>query len=145
VAPGAVMSLSPWEEQILDSIKDGITRSEPGLAARLATFTKLVGDEDMPPRENIQASRRAPRRPSRKRRRRSLHIVRRTISRAYQRLGYQRLGLLLWLLISIALVTTAVALNRSDSSNGCTPSFTVACTNPAPTPNPPDSPYKAGG
>jgi hypothetical protein len=48
-----VMSLSPWEEQILDSIKDRITRSDPGLAALLDTFTTLVVEEDMPPRENI--------------------------------------------------------------------------------------------
>ena len=137
------MSLNPREEQILDSIKDGITRSDPGLAARLDTFTKLVAEEDMPPRENIQASRRSPCRPGRKRRQRSLHILPRTISRAYQRAGYKRLGLLLWLLISIVLVTTALALNRG-SSNGCAPSFTVACINPAPTPNSPDSPHKAG-
>jgi hypothetical protein len=135
------MSLSPWEEQILDSIKDRITRSDPGLAALLDTFTKLVVEEDMPPRENIQASRRAPCRPSRKRRRRRRHILRQTLGRAHGRLGHQRLGLLLWLLISIALITTALALNRGGSSTGCTPSWTVACTNPAPAQSPP---HKAG-
>ena len=54
------MSLSAWEQQALDSIKDGLASSDPTLAARLAIFTRLASDEEMPAREKIQVgSRRA--------------------------------------------------------------------------------------
>ena len=42
------MSLSPWEQHSLDSIKDGLAGSDPGLAALMATFTRLASGEEMP-------------------------------------------------------------------------------------------------
>jgi hypothetical protein len=42
------MSLSTWEQQALDSIKDGLAGSDPELTALLTTFTLLAADEEMP-------------------------------------------------------------------------------------------------
>jgi hypothetical protein len=134
------MSLTPREEQILDSIKDRISRSDPGLASLLAIFTKLAVDEDMPLREDIRIPRRAPRRPGRKRWWRLRRVFGTPVGRACQRFGYQRLALALWLVISIALITTALLLNRSNSGAGCMPALTVACATPAPAQSSPDSP-----
>ena len=54
------MSLSTWERQALDSIKDGLAGSDPELATLLTTFTRLAADEEMPKRATLQArSRRA--------------------------------------------------------------------------------------
>ena len=47
------MSLSPWEQHALDSIKDRLASSDPTLVARLTIFTRLASDEEMPgPRED---------------------------------------------------------------------------------------------
>jgi len=57
------MSLSAWEQQALDSIKNGLAGSDPELAAMISTFNRLAADAEMPDREKIQAgSRRALRR-----------------------------------------------------------------------------------
>ena len=56
------MSLSAWEQQAMDSIKEGLAGSDPMLVARLAIFTRLASSEEMPPRERIQAGSRAVRR-----------------------------------------------------------------------------------
>ena len=42
------MSLSAWEQQALDSIKDGLAGTDPKLAALLATFDRLASGEEMP-------------------------------------------------------------------------------------------------
>ena len=39
---GPVTSLSAWEQQALNSIKDGLASSDPTLVARLAIFTRLA-------------------------------------------------------------------------------------------------------
>jgi len=52
------MSLSAWEQQALDSIKDGLAGTDPKLAALLATFDRLASGEGMPAREKVQAGRR---------------------------------------------------------------------------------------
>jgi hypothetical protein len=49
------MSLSAWEQQALDSIKDRLADSEPQLTVLLTTFTELAPGE-MPVRERIRAS-----------------------------------------------------------------------------------------
>jgi len=36
------MSLSAWEQDALNSIKNGLADSDPALAARLAMFTRLA-------------------------------------------------------------------------------------------------------
>ena len=133
---GAVMSLTPWEDQILDSIKDRISRSDPRLAALLAIFTKLAADEQMPLGENIRVTPRAFRRPGRRRRRRVRRMVRAPVSRARHRFGDQRLALALWLVISVALVATALLLNRGAQGAGCTPASAFACASPSSTHSP---------
>ena len=49
------MSLSAWEQQALDSIKNRLAGSDPELAAMLATFTQLTTGEEMPVAEEITA------------------------------------------------------------------------------------------
>ena len=112
------MSLSPWEQHALDSIKDGLAGSDPELTTLLSTFTRLASGEEMPAREPVRA--RKQRHPHRARRRRHPQPgkVRRHAHRAYQRLGFHRVALLLWLVITVALITTAVAFDRS-SQDGC--------------------------
>ena len=103
------MSLSPREQHALDSIRDGLSGSDPELAAMLATFTRLASGEEMPARGPVRA--RARRHPHRGKMRPPAH-------RVYQRLGIYRLALLLWVVITIALITTAMAVDRS-SQDGC--------------------------
>jgi hypothetical protein len=56
-----MMSLSVWEQQALDSIKDRLAGSDPQLAALLTTFTRLASGEEMLVQEDILAgSRRKP-------------------------------------------------------------------------------------
>ena len=54
------MSLSPWGQHALDSIKDRLASSDPTLVARLTIFTRLASDEEMPAREKIQPARYIP-------------------------------------------------------------------------------------
>ena len=67
------MSLSAWEQDALDSIKNGLADADPALVARLAMFTRLASGEDMPVREKIQAVKQQ---------------VARRRRRMYQRLGW---------------------------------------------------------
>jgi hypothetical protein len=86
---GSVTSLSTWEQQALDSIKDDLASGDPSLAARLTIFTRLASDEEMPAREKIHVG-------SRRAVRRSRPEPRHT-RRPYQRLGLQQAVMLLWL------------------------------------------------
>src|SRR6201989_2944926 len=98
------MSLSAWEQDALNSIKNGLADSDPALAARLALFTRLGSADDMPVREKVQ--------PVKLRgagRRRGL----------YQRLGVGRAMLLLWLVTTLTLVTAAVASSRASGPTTC--------------------------
>jgi hypothetical protein len=103
------MSLSPREQHALDSIRDRLAGSDPELAALLATFTRLASGEEMPAREPVRA--RTGRHPHQGKMGRPAH-------RVYQRLGLHRVALLLWLVITVALITTAMAIDRS-SQDGC--------------------------
>jgi len=113
------MSLSAREQQALDVIAERIAGSDPGLASRMATFTRLTAGEDMPLREKILA-------------------VRRTDTRHLLRLkrrpgpGIQRTALLVWLVIVVGLVAVAVAVG-SGSRSACTKARPAACAGPAPT------------
>ena len=104
------MSLSAWEQQALDSISEGLTDSDPRLTALLATFTRLVSGEEMPAREKVPPGRR--RRPRRGK-------VRQHARRVYLRLGFRRAALLLWLLVTVMLITVGVTVSRA-SQGGCT-------------------------
>jgi hypothetical protein len=114
------MSLSAWEQQALDSIRDGLASSDPTLVAWLALFTRLASGEDMPAREKIQAgSRRAARRPRRRPRR---------TRGGYQRSGLQRAVLLLWLVTTVTMIAVAVFYDRVGSHGPCTGSWVTLCT-----------------
>jgi len=114
---GSVMGLSPREQHALNSIKEALAGSE--LAALLATFTRLAAGEEMPARVPVrERKQRYPRR-ARQRRHPRQEKTRQHAHRVYLRLGFHRVALVLWLVITVALITTAVALDRS-SQDGCT-------------------------
>ena len=122
------MSLSTWERQALDSIKDGLAGSDPELATLLTTFTRLAADEEMPKRATLQArSRRAIQRSRRSGRRRAAQA-----GQAYQRLR-SRHAVLAWLLVTMVMIGTALVLSRGNGQAACSSSvFGPACANPAP-------------
>ena len=119
------MSLSAWEQQVLDSIRDHLVSSHPTLTARLAIFTRLASDEEMPAREQIQPGS-APIRRSRSRARVALRV--------YRRLGFQRTALLLWLVTTAALVSVALVVSHSGTQSRCTGSWATLCTGAASAP-----------
>ncbi len=114
------MSLSVWEQQALDSIKEGLTGSDPMLVGRLTIFTRLASDEEMPTREKIQAGSRRPVRQSRP--------GPPPTRRVDQRLGLPQAALLLWLVTTLALIAVALACSRSGSQGPCTGSWATLCT-----------------
>jgi hypothetical protein len=119
------MSLSTWEQQVLDSIRDHLASSHPTLAARLAIFTRLASDEEMPAREKIQADSRPVRRPSARPR---------LARRVGQRLGFQRAALLLWLVTTVALISVALVVSHTGTQSTCTGSWSALCTGTASAP-----------
>jgi hypothetical protein len=123
------MSPDAWEQRALDSISDRLTDSDPELARLLTAFTSLASGEKMPAREKLRArSLRAIHR-SRRRRRRSR---RGPVRRFGRRLGIERVALLVWLLITVGLITTAVTLSRSGSQNACIERWSGICADAAP-------------
>jgi hypothetical protein len=127
------MSLSAWEQQALDSIRDGLTGSDPGLAALLVGFTQLADGEEMPARENIRTgSRRAVCRP--RRGRRSPRPGGAGGRRAGRLLGYRWTALLLWLAITAGLITVGLVFSRGGQGTCTTVSWSTVCANPAPAP-----------
>lgn len=126
------MSLSAREQQVLDSIKDQLTDSDPKLARLLATFTRLASGEEMPLREKIRSG---SRRVSRSRRERGPGTMSLRPHSAGQRLGPSRGTLLmLWLLVSVVLIAVAVILSQggSKSPGGCTESWPAVCATSQP-------------
>lgn len=124
------MSLSSWERQALDSIKDGLARSDPRLAALLGTFTRLASTEDMPAQEKIAASARrtvpCSQRKPRQRGRAGAGAC--ACSRSSLRLIDPQWALmLLWLVITVAMITVAVLSNRGAGGGTCTGSWPPIC------------------
>ena len=105
------MSLSAWEQDALDSIKNGLADSDPALVARLAMFTRLASAEDMPVREKMQAVK--------------LGVAGRR--RLYHRLGVGRGMLLVWLVTTLTLVAAAVASSRASGPGTCAGSWGSLC------------------
>ncbi len=119
------MNLSGWEQQALDSIKDGLASSDPKLAARLSIFTRLASGEEMPAREKLPAGARRPRpRPRRPRR----GDARGHAHQVYQRTGLPRVMPLLWLVITAVLIVVALVCSRVGSNGGCTLPWASSCT-----------------
>ena len=121
------MGLSAWEQQVLDSVRDHLVSSHPALTARLAIFTRLTSDEEMPAREKIQPGSRPMARPSSRPR---------LARRVYQRLGFQRAALLLWLVTSAALISVALVVSHTGTQSTCTGSWATLCTGAASAPKP---------
>jgi hypothetical protein len=132
------MSLSAWEQQALKSIKDGLAGSDPELATMRATFTDLASGEEMPVRENIRVipsgGMRRPRRKRRHRERR--HRTREMAAWVRGWLGLRH-ALVLWLLVTAALIGTALALSRGGGPVSCAAFWPASCVHPAPASSPP--------
>jgi len=123
------MSLSAWEQQTLDSIKDGLAGSDPQLAALLTTFTRLASDEEMPVQEEIRAGSGRTIRRSRRHRCRAGRCPR---SRPMpERVRLQWAVMLVWLVITVAMITVAVVMTRGGSQGACQGAW-PACTHSAP-------------
>ena len=105
------MSLSAWEQDALDSIKNGLADSDPALVARLAMFTRLASAEDMPVRKNQAVK---------------LGVARRR-RRLYHRLGVGRGMLLVWLVTTLTLVAAALASSRPNGPGTCAGSWGSLC------------------
>jgi hypothetical protein len=112
----AVMSLSAREQHALGGIEDGLARSDPKLAAMLATFTRLTSGEEMPAGEEVTAVR----------------PDTRGLRRLFRWPGVRYTVPLLWMLIAIAVIAFAVAASRGGGRIGCLKSWTVACVSPVP-------------
>lgn len=134
------MSLNAWEQQALDSIKDGLAGSDPQLAAMLTTFAELASAEEMPVQETIPARPRrtfrgAPRRRSlRKLRHRRRAGIRGRSCPLPRSVKLQWVVLLLWLVLTVAMIAVALTLSQSGSGSHatCTGSWPTLCSHPAP-------------
>ena len=110
------MSLSAWEQNALDSIKDGLAGSDPALVARLTIFTRLASGEEMPAREKIQVGSRLSRPKAGQ------------PAQVHQRPGlHQIVPVLLWLVTTVALIAVALAYSRGGEVT-CTRSWATFCT-----------------
>jgi len=128
------MSLSAWEQQALNSIKEDLVGSDPELATLLATFTELASGEEMPVRENIRV---IPhwvlRRPRRKRQR---HRGR-DLAAGVRRFLRLRYALVLCLLVTAVLISVAVTLSRGGGHVSCQEFWPTSCAHPTPASSPP--------
>jgi hypothetical protein len=110
------MSPDAWEQDSLDSIKNGLADSDPALVARLAMFTRLASGEAMPVRDQLQAaSRRMVRSPARR------------PGRVHQRLGLPGTVLLVWLVTTAALIAAALTSSRVGPHLNCTGTWGTLC------------------
>jgi hypothetical protein len=116
------MSLSGREQQVLNSITDRLASSAPELAALLATFSQLASGEEMPAAEKIMAGWR--------------QAAHRHASRIHRRLGSGWYAILLWLVITIAIVGTGIALSSGSNQSGCPRTWATICVNSASTQGP---------
>lgn len=122
------MSLSERDRQVLTSIEEEITSSDPRLASMLACFSQLTADEEMPAHETIRSGwRRTATTPTRSGRTDPSPGRRgRPTARARRRLGRTRKTVALWLVISLALIATALAVRHEDGTRSCAPG-SVTC------------------
>jgi hypothetical protein len=129
---GPTMSLSAWEQQALDSIKDGLVGSDPQLAGLLTTFTRLASGEEMPVQEEILGGSRTTPRPPRKPRHRRRAGGGRRSRPILRHVGPQWVMLLLLLVITVVLITVALVLSHGGSQGTCTGSWPTICSHSAP-------------
>ena len=128
-----MMSLTEPETRALGTIEHGLAGSDPRLASMLNIFSRLAAGEEMPAREETRIRRGwLPARPRRARRRPRRGTARPQARRLYARLGRQQAMLLLWAVISAALLTVPLVLN-ADGHKTCVRSMGTACPSPPPT------------
>ena len=89
------MGLKAREQQALRSIEGGLAVSAPRLASRLAMFTRLTAGEEFPARERIGAC------------------------GLGGRFGWSLVWPALWLLISVALIATGLAIGHEGGGGAC--------------------------
>ena len=123
-----MMSLTEPETRALGTIEHGLAGSDPRLASMLNIFSQLAAGEEMPAREKtrVRRGRLAAHRPRRARRRPRRGMARPQARRLYARLGRQQAMLLLWAVISAALLTVALVLNPNGDKT-CVRSMGTAC------------------
>jgi hypothetical protein len=122
------MSLSAQEQQVLDLIKDGLTGSDSGLAAMLGTFNRLASGEEMPAREKIRpgsreaagCAGRGQRHPHRTGR----------CPRQEHRPPSPWAAPLLWLVITLSLITVGLVFSRIGSPGKCAVQLAMVCSHP---------------
>jgi hypothetical protein len=100
----------------------------------LTIFSRLAAGEEMPVREKtrVRRGRLAAHRPRRARRHPRRGIAFPQPRRRYPRLGRQQAMLVLWAVVSAALLTAALALTASGP-NTCARSMGTACPSPSTT------------
>jgi hypothetical protein len=108
-----MMSLNEPDRQALGCIEDGLACSDPRLASMLNIFSRLAAGEEIPAGEKIRVRRGPPaaHRPRHAQRRPRRGTALPQPRRLYQRLGWQQAMLVLWAVISAALLAVALALN----------------------------------
>jgi len=121
------MELSARERQALRSIEGGLAEADPDLAAKFATLSQLMTPKEGPALAGIPVSRRqaviSPLARCLPRSRR--HSPTRTHSR------WASAALVLWLVVSCALIATAAALSHPASGGPCNV-LVVHCDHQAP-------------
>ena len=126
-----MMSFTEPETQALGSIADGLAGSDPRLASMLTIFGRLAAGEEMPAREKTRVRRgRPPARPRRARRHPRRGIAFPQPRRRYPRLGWQQAMLVLWTIISAALLAAALALTAGGPKT-CARPMGTACPSPS--------------
>jgi hypothetical protein len=133
------MSLSTWELQALDSIKDELADSDPRLVTLLTTFSRLASGEAMPVRGKLRAgTRRVIPFSLHKQRRCCRSGACRNSVRSRRRFGFQHALILAWLVITAGLIIMTFFLSRGGGqgpaaqTQTCTGAWPVACSHPAP-------------
>jgi hypothetical protein len=110
------MSLNePEMQEALGWIEDGLAGSDPRLASMLNIFSRLAAGEEMPAGEKTRVTRGRPaaHRPRRARRHPRPSIALSHARRLYPGLGLPQAMLLLWVVITAALLAVALVLNGS--------------------------------
>lgn len=110
------LSLNAHDRHELSLIEEALAGTDPRFAAKLSAFSRLANGEAMPERERIRAGRQHP------------------AGRAVRGLRPGQPGTLrwisvaVWLLISIALLSTALALGDTGTSAPCARWQGLVCT-----------------
>jgi hypothetical protein len=125
------MSLSAREQRALESIEDGLAESDPGLASLLGIFSRLASGEGMPVRNAIQPTRPSATDDLYRHQGPRWVVVLRSSCRLSRRLGWPQAALLLWFLISAALISVALALSNLGPEE-CVHSWGTLCAWQAP-------------